>query len=132
MEANLVVRKPKGLWQLLYYVAAEKEGRAKLDEDQYFHLVQQFELLAEYEIPQSVQFLDIRPIDEFFELREKGGLFRKINVRVYFSIFSDLKIILVLGFDKKEEEGQTALHIVNRMKGRHRGARAGLLERKGR
>ena len=49
----------------------------------------------------------MRPIDDFFEVRDKGGVLGKINVRVFFFIEFKSRTIVVLGAIKKENEGQT-------------------------
>jgi len=108
------------LWNLAYGDAAAKEGRAILDDAQYTHVREQFELMAEFENPRSVQVLDVQPIDDFFELRDKGGILRKLNLRVYFGILEESRTIVVVGCYKKEEDSKLPVHVRLRMKNRLR------------
>ena len=57
-------------------------------------------------------------ISKFYELRDKGGVLGKINVRVYFAIIGDKKIILTLSAYKKEDEGKTPKHVIVRARNR--------------
>ena len=124
MEARKRTRTEAALWNLAYLEVSEQEARKRLGEDQYSHLVQQFEMLAEMQQPLRSPMHDIRPIDQFYELREKGGLFGKLNVRVFF--FVHKITICVLGFYKKKEEGQTPPYIVAKMRNRMRCAKGAL------
>ncbi|MCC7291232.1 MAG: hypothetical protein IT449_04115 [Phycisphaerales bacterium] len=95
------------VWSLAYLDVTATEGRKLLTEDQYAHLVQQFEALSCEEDPRRSRTQDIRQIEDFWELREKGGLLGRMNVRVYFTVLESERLILVLKVYKKEEEGQT-------------------------
>lgn len=97
----------KAPWKLMYLPAAADEARKILTQGQYAHVVQIFEQLALEPNPAESKAFDIRTIDEFLELREKGGLLGKINLRVYFYIHGKRKIIIALKTYKKEDEGQT-------------------------
>ncbi len=107
-------------WTLAYLDVAAKEGAKILDRTQYAHIVQQVELLAREAIPGRATFADVRPIEEFLELREKGGVLGKTNLRVYFAVVPERDMLLVLGCYKKEDEGQLPVHIKVRIKNRLR------------
>jgi hypothetical protein len=92
-----------------------------LTDDQYYHVVGCFDQLAAYENPMATNFLDICSLGGgLLELRDKHGLFGKLNVRTYFAMLIDRRIIVVLGCRKKEQEGQTAKHVMLGMKNRLR------------
>lgn len=110
-------------WKLGYLEAAQREGREFLTPEQYAHVVQQFESLATEDDPRFSKTQDVRSIEDFFELRDKGGILGKLNVRVYFAIFGDRRLILALACYKKEREGQTPTHIRVRVRNRLRYAR---------
>jgi hypothetical protein len=105
-------------WELGYLEAAEKDARRFLTEEQYAHAVQLFDELAYEADPTKSETQDVRKIQEFHELRDKGGVLGKINLRVYFVVVEDRRLILVLAAYKKEDEGQVPSHIVTRVRNR--------------
>lgn len=117
-------------WELGYLDAAEKDARKFLSDEQYAHAIQLFEDLAYESDPTKSQTQDVRKIDQFYELRDKGGILGKINLRVYFALFDGRKIILALCTYKKEDEGKTPPHIVTRVRNRLRIAQQELTEEK--
>lgn len=120
-KTGIVNESPK--WKLGYLEAAEADGRKFLTEEQYAHAVQLFDELA-YEIdPTKSETQEIRKIHEFYELCDKGGVLGKINLRVYFAIVNDMKLILALAAYKKEDEGQVPPYIVIRVRNRLRRAK---------
>lgn len=116
----ITVRKVKDAkWSLGYLDAAVDEGNKTLTGEQYCQVIEVFEQLSMYENPQTAPF-DIKPVEGFFELRDKGGVFGKLNVRTFFTLLDRRKLIFVIGCCKKEQGGKTAGHIVGRMKNRLR------------
>lgn len=113
-------------WKLAYLDAAEKDARRFLTDDHYAHAVQLFDELALEVNPRCSETQDVRGIEDFFELRDKGGILGKINLRVYFAVLDDHHIIVVLGVYKKEEEGQTPVFIKDRIRRRLTYVRASL------
>lgn len=111
------------LWKLAYLDAAASDARRFLTEDQYAHVVQQFDDLAASRDPRRSETQDVRPIDDWYELREKGGLLGKINVRVYFAVLDARNLLVILACYKKEDEGQTAKHIMIKVRNRLRQAK---------
>ena len=69
--------------------------------------------LAREKDPTHSQSLSVDAVEDFHELREKGGVLGKINVRVFFAVDKrktadiDHHAIVVLGAVKKESEGKT-------------------------
>lgn len=92
---------------------AAKDARRFLDWDQYAHAIGLFDELATEENPRLSRTQDIRPIEGLYELRDKGGVLGRINLRVYFDVIDEGKLILVLGC------------VVTTMKNRRRHAQGG-------
>jgi hypothetical protein len=70
---------PGYLWNVLILDQAYQAAREFLDEDQYAHMANQFRELAKHEDPTHSSTLDLRPIEDFYELRDKGGILKKLN-----------------------------------------------------
>jgi hypothetical protein len=111
-------RLPK--WELGYLEVAEKEARKLLTKDQYIHALELFDDLAHETDPTRSQTQDVRRIEDFYELRDKGGILGNINLRVYFTVIENRRLILALAVYKKEEEDQTPEHIKIKVRNRLR------------
>ncbi|WP_428939681.1 hypothetical protein [Fontivita pretiosa] len=103
-----------------YLKKAADEAKSFLSPVQYAALVEDVKNLSDWPDGPRIQLLDIVSIDQFRELREKGGIYGKINVRVYFAYLPKSRAIYVLGAYKKEAEHQTPRHIVATMRNRLR------------
>jgi hypothetical protein len=122
-------RPPSGdpaIWALAYVDIADSDGRGFLDADQYAHAVELFDELASETDPRRPRKLSVKKIDQFFELRDKGGILGKINLRVFFAVLDASKTILVLGSIKKEDEGAVPRYIVTKMRNRLHQARTAM------
>lgn len=115
---KVVTRKAKGnpsskapQWKLAYLKVVEKEARKLLTDEQYAHVIGLFEELAYESDPTKSQTQDIEKVEDFYELKEKGGILGNINLRVYFAVFEGSKVILALRAYEKQEEGQTPAHV---------------------
>ena len=119
------VREPQVFprWELGYLEVVEKEARKLLTKDQYAHVIGLFDDLACEVDPTKSQTQDIRKIEDFYELRDKGGILGNINLRVYFTVIGDIRVILALAVYKKEAESQTPEYIKARVRNRLREAR---------
>ncbi len=91
-----------------------------LDEAQYQHLAIQFRELAGEADPTHSKLVSIDKIEDFYELRDKGGILGHINVRVFFGIDDASRAIVVLGAIKKEKQGATPVGDKVRMRRRWR------------
>jgi hypothetical protein len=98
---------PSYQWHVLILDLAFQEAMSFLTEDQYQHLAMQVKELAREDDPSHSQVTDVKSIEDYFELRDKGGILGKINVRVFFGLDHSGKNIVILGCIKKEREGQT-------------------------
>lgn len=94
-------------WNVNIFDQAYEEAMSFLNEDQYDHMASQVRELARQEDPTHSLTVDVRPIEDFYEIRDKGGILHKLNVRVFFFVHKSSRTIVVLGTIKKEKEGAT-------------------------
>ncbi len=110
---------PGYAWGSLFFDEAEKEASG-LNKAQYAHILQQIRELGHEDDPSHPQTIDVDAIEDFHEMRDKGGVLGKINFRVYFYLDHANRVIVILGADKKEEDGQTSAHVKAKMRNRLR------------
>lgn len=113
----------RGEWRFLWNDRYRADARAEasfLDEIQYHHVADQFKVLAEHTDPRRSEVVDVRSIEDFFELRDKGGPLGGINLRVFFTVDRRTRTILVPGVIKKQNDGPTLLKDKIRMRARKR------------
>jgi len=109
------------LWPLKYVNIAAKDASKFLTDAQYAHALDLCRQLAAEKNPRYSDLLDVEAIEDFFELKDKGGVLGKINLRIYFAVFDgEEKSIVVLGCWKKETDGQVPRYIKARMRSRLR------------
>ncbi|MGA2498597.1 MAG: hypothetical protein ABSH20_12700 [Tepidisphaeraceae bacterium] len=94
-------------WHVWKLDVADRDARGFLDEDQYAHMADQVKELARQSDPTHPATLSVDAIEGFHELREKGGLLGKINVRLFFYLDKSAQVIVILGAIKKENNGPT-------------------------
>lgn len=104
---------PGYLWNVLILDLAFEDAMKFLNEAQYEYVAEQVRELAREEDPTHPSpALSVDAVENFHELREKGGVLGKINTRIYFTLdtreFGDSRNhdIVILGAAKKEAEGQ--------------------------
>lgn len=100
-------RPPGYSWTVDILDRAFDEAMGFLNEDQYAHLANQVKELARQEDPTHSDTVDVRPIEDFHEIRDKGGVLKNINTRVFFFLCKAPRILAVLGAIKKENNGPT-------------------------
>lgn len=91
----------------------------------YDHLAMQVNELAMHPDPSHSNTIDVRPIEDFFEIRDKGGVFGGANVRLFFAIDKEARAIIPLGTIKKQNSGPTPLGDKTTMRRRRRKYRNG-------
>ena len=101
---------PPFKWSVEVLDQMEKEAQKQLDDPQCEHMKDQVRSLAREDDPTHPQAVDVRALgDELFELRDKGGPLRKLNVRIFFNVLKKkIREIVLLGLIKKENEGKTS------------------------
>ena len=99
---------PAFLWNIGILDIVFEEACEFLSESQYRHLRLQVQELARSPEPSSSETVDVRAIESFYELRDKGGILGNINVRLFFGIVKDgSRTIVVLGVINKKNDGKT-------------------------
>ncbi len=83
---------------------AFREATKAFNQAQYQHLVLQFQELAREDIPTHSKTADIDAIEDFHELRDKGGVLGSVNARVFFGIDKQSRAIVILGAIQKTEQ----------------------------
>ncbi|HEX8875270.1 MAG TPA: hypothetical protein VF777_00870 [Phycisphaerales bacterium] len=98
---------PGYLWSVYYLSSARDEAMGFLNEAQYAHVVDLLRSLASESDPTHPLTVTVEAVEDFYELKDKGGVLGKINLRVYFVVNQKEKAIVILAAIKKEEDGQT-------------------------
>jgi hypothetical protein len=118
---------PGYLWTVLVLDVAFDEAHNILTDPQYEHMARQIKDLATERQPSHSQLCDVDQIEDFYELRDKGGILGPKNVRVFFGIDTrgETHNILVLGAILKQNNGPTPQGDKLRMRRRWRKYLAG-------
>lgn len=84
-----------------------EEAIKTLRENGYMQLAQYVRELAMQPDPTHSATVDVRPIEDFFEIRDKGYPYGGANVRLFFTVDHQERIIVPLGVIKKQNDGPT-------------------------
>ena len=111
-EIRVGVRKGGGStpgyrWSVGVLDVVQRDTKSLLSEAQYWHMVDQVKSLAREEDPTHPVTVDVDQLGDLYELRDKGGVLGKVNVRVFFLVDRKREAIVTLGIIKKEKEGPT-------------------------
>lgn len=98
---------PPFQWNIIVLDLAMKEASSFLDDAQYHHVAEQVQELAREVDPTHPATQRVASVEDFFELKDKGGPLGKINVRVFFFMDKPHVAIVVLGAIFKQNEGKT-------------------------
>lgn len=112
-------------WGVDILSEAHHEVMKFLSADQYAHLALQFKDLAGEADPTHSQTASVDAVEDFYELRDKGGILGGMNVRIFFLVDKQKTSIVVLGGIKKQNDGPTPPGAVIRMRRRARKYRNG-------
>jgi hypothetical protein len=93
-------------WHVWMLSLVHDEVCGFLNKVQYQHMAMQVKELAGEDDPTHSTTASVLPVEDYFELRDKGGVLGKKNVRVYFGIDGTKKSIVILGGIKKESDGR--------------------------
>jgi hypothetical protein len=112
---------PPGLkYHIVIADLAIREARKFLTPDQNQHVAELLKDLAGEDDPTHSVTQSVDAIDDYFELRDKGGILGKINLRVFFYLDKKQSVLLVLGAIHKGNEGQTPKAVRMRIRRRLR------------
>ena len=98
---------PPYSWNVIVLDLAFHDAMEFLDEAQYHHVVEQVQELAREVDPTHSVTQTVSKVEDFFELKDKGGPLGNINVRVFFILDKPRVAIVVLGAIFKQNNGQT-------------------------
>lgn len=111
---------PGSSWSVVVLDRARSEAAEFLSVPQYQHLAEQFRELARQGDPTHSATVSVRKIEDYWEVRDKGGILGNLNVRVFFGVDEVRRRIVVLGMIAKQYDGPTPLGDVRRMRRRWR------------
>lgn len=94
-------------WNVRFLSFLTNESKDLLTEIQFNHLVMQFKELASHKEPLKCQVVSLDRIEDYHELRDKGGVLNNLNVRVFFGIDKEDRAIVILGLITKQNNGPT-------------------------
>ena len=97
---------PSYLWSVKYLSLASDEAGKFLTDGEYGNVVDHVRALAREDDPTRPKTVSVDRVEDVHELRIKGGLLRKKNVRLFFFVASGRDIV-ILGCIKKENDGPT-------------------------
>jgi hypothetical protein len=98
---------PRQSWQtVIVPEVVRREAREFLSIGQYVHVTDFVKQLVGFGTQRYDKTMKIAPIEGFWELKEKGGLLGRINVRVYFAFLKDVNQIAILHAYKTEDDSQ--------------------------
>jgi hypothetical protein len=83
-------------------------------------MAMQVKELAKESDPTHSKTASVDALEDFWELRDKGGILGNINVRVFFFLDKKNQALVVLGAIKKQNDGPTPLGDRRRMARRKR------------
>ena len=111
-SAKMALRKgggpPPGYeWTVMVLDQAYKEATTLLDNDQYAHMVAQVKELARENEPTRCETVDVRKLGELHEIRDKWGILKRLNIRVFFYVESSQRLLIILGVINKTNDGST-------------------------
>lgn len=112
-------------WTVAFLSVARDEAMGFLNDEQYAHVVDLLRALALEDDPSHPSTVTVEKVEHFYELKDKGGVLGKINLRVYFTIDTKENAIVIIAAIKKEAEGQTPVWVKIRVRNRLRKFREG-------
>ncbi len=112
-------------WNVFVLPRVSGEAKKLFSDVQYAHVVDQVRELARTEDPTHPTTVSVDRIEDFHELRDKGGVLGKLNIRVFFGLDKAEGAIVLLGVIKKKNDGPTPQVDKIRMRRRWRNYRNG-------
>jgi hypothetical protein len=108
-ELGLIGPQPSKVVALAW---AKQEARELLPDWKYWRLVRIVKRLADFGNKHATSDLRIAPFGEFWALKLKGGIFGKLNLRVYFAHVEERGEVVILMTYKKEAERRVSPHVM--------------------
>jgi hypothetical protein len=108
-------------WQQVFVPRIVRlEAREFLSMGQYVHVQDFVRQLVGFGTQEYDRTICVKQLGDFWELKEKGGLLGRINVRIYFAYVKHHNRIVLLCAYKKEDDGAAPPHIIIRLRNRLR------------
>jgi hypothetical protein len=106
-----VLRRSPGRFEWTVQVCdrANDEARRLLSDSQLEHAFGLVRRLASQPQPTVSAELSLDAVEDFFEIRDKGGVLHPINLRIYYGVDKANRTIVVLGVDHKKNDGPMSL-----------------------
>jgi hypothetical protein len=98
---------PGYLWNVGIIDFGFAEVSRLVNKHEYEHLAMQVKELARESDPSHPLTVSVDAVEDFFELREKGGILGKKNMRIFFGIDKTARAIIILGGICKQNNGPT-------------------------
>lgn len=111
---------PGYFWSVAVIDFVFEEAIPILTEPGYEHMAMQVRGLAAQADPTHSDTVDIKPIEDFHEIRDGGSMFEGRNVRLFFGVDKGRKVIVPLGAISKQNNGPTPTGDKVRMRRRWR------------
>jgi len=111
---------PEFIWNVIVLDLAHNEAVKFLTPEQYSHEVQQVQCLACEKDPTHSVTQTVESVEDFYELKDKGGPLGRINVRIFFDLDKPIQAIVILGAIFKGNNGAMPVGDKKRMKRRKR------------
>lgn len=94
-------------WNVLVLDIAFREATKQFNAEQYAHIVMQVQELAREPQPSHSQTASIDRVEDFYELRDCGGVLGSKNARAFFGIDDDRRALVFVGAIHKQNNGAT-------------------------
>ena len=99
---------------------AFEEAMSFLTPDQYEHAKCLMKDLATHDDPTHSVTQRVEAIGGYYELKDKGGVLGKVNLRIFFHVGKSPPVIVILGVINKKNEGQPSNAVKMRIRRRQR------------
>ena len=94
-------------WHCLGLDECHDDAKKKLTDAEHGHVKHLARTLAQEQNPTHSELCDVKAIEDFFELRDKGGVLGKKNIRLFFGMDKKRGAIVLLGLELKKNDGAT-------------------------
>ena len=120
-------RPPGYSWNVSILDLAFREAVDVLTPVQYAHMRLQVQELARQRDPTHSKTISVEKMtpEDYYELRDSGGVLSGLNVRLFFGIDKDSRAIVVIGLIQKQNNHRTPQGDIIRMRRRWRKYREG-------
>jgi hypothetical protein len=116
---------PSSQWNVWIIDLAFDEAVKTVGEVGYAQEAMQIRELAMQETLEGCDTIDVKPVEDFFEVRDRGGPPGNANVRLFHGVDDAARAIIPLGVIKTQNDGKTPPGDLIRMRRRWRNSKKG-------